>query len=360
MLWGSRKEEVPKEAPQEPIKRGKLSPQLQKIVDRDDQFYDDVYSPYSVDSTDTPYRYAGYANRLRTLLLSAHRYVAYTSDIGESFRPVAHPWLVRSAYGISWTYLIGDVAHEGYKAYLRNRRVLAPPCEAYKDSSDLTHQQIVMGMATGNVAGSLTSSSPSSSQGESETLTPWPSAHIPLIEDYRLIMVKRAVFQSVASMGLPALTIHTVVRYSGRALKGSKTTFMRTWVPIGLGLSVVPFLPYIFDHPVDEAVDWLFRTGIRAYAGEDAVQPLPRHSEVSGTAEAHDGDATSLSHLKVKVQDAVTGGSNGRVADSSWEEYKAELQRAKEQRKLEREARGETGILAMLGFGSSKPKDKTE
>ncbi|KAL3441256.1 mitochondrial 18 KDa protein-domain-containing protein [Aspergillus insuetus] len=359
MLWGSRKEEAPKEAPQEPIKRGKLSPQLQKIVDRDDQFYDDVYSPYSVDSTDTPYRYAGYANRLRTLLLSAHRYVAYTSDIGESFRPVAHPWLVRSAYGISWTYLIGDVAHEGYKAYLRNRRVLAPPCEAYKDSSDLTHQQIVMGMATGNVAGSLTSSSPSSSGGESETLTPWPSTHIPLIEDYRLIMAKRAVFQSVASMGLPALTIHTVVRYSGRALKGSKTTFMRTWVPIGLGLSVVPFLPYIFDHPVDEAVDWLFRTGIRAYAGEDAVQPLPRHSEARGTVEGYDENATSLTHLRVKVQDAVTGGSNG-AADATWEEYKAELQRAKEQRKLEREARGETGILAMLGFGSSNPKDKTE
>ncbi|KAJ0422600.1 mitochondrial 18 KDa protein-domain-containing protein [Aspergillus carlsbadensis] len=359
MFWGSRKEEAPKEAPQEPVKRGKLSPQLQKIVDRDDQFYDDVYSPYSVDTTDTPYRYAGYATRLRTLLLSAHRYVAYTSDIGESFRPVAHPWLVRSAYGISWTYLIGDVAHEGYKAYLRNRRVLAPPCEAYKDSSDLTHQEIVMGMATGNVAGSLTSSSPSSNRGESETLTPWPSTHIPLIEDYRLIMAKRAVFQSVASMGLPALTIHTVVRYSGRALKGSKTTFMRTWVPIGLGLSVVPFLPYIFDHPVDEAVDWLFRTGIRAYAGEDAVQPLPRHSEVRRTIEDHDEDAASLSRRQVKVQDAVAGESN-EMANASWEDHKAGLQRAKEQRKLEREARGETGILAMLGFGSPKPKDKTE
>ncbi|KAL3460507.1 mitochondrial 18 KDa protein-domain-containing protein [Aspergillus heterothallicus] len=357
MLWRSRKEEA-SQAPEEPIKRGKLSPQLQKIVDRDDQFYDDVYSPYSVDSTDTPYRYAGYATRLRTLLLSAHRYVAYTSDIGESFRPVAHPWLVRSAYGISWTYLLGDVAHEGYKAYLRNRRVLAPPCEAYKDSSDLTHQQIVLGMATGNVSGSLTSST-SSSDGASETLTPWPSTHIPLIEDYRLIMAKRAVFQSVASMGLPALTIHTVVRYSGRALKGSKTTFMRTWVPIGLGLSVVPFLPYIFDHPVDEAVDWIFRTGIRAYAGEDGVQPLPRHSEVTGSPAGNEGDATSLSHLQNKAQQVVTGGSNG-ATNVSWEEYKAELQRAKEQRKLEREARGESGILALLGFGPSQPKDKTE
>lgn len=220
----------------------------------------------SVDSTETPYRYAGYANRLRTLLLSAHRYVAYTSDIGESFRPVAHPVLVRSAYGISWAYLLGDVGHEGYKAYLRNRRVLAPPCEAYKDSSDLSQHQIVMGMATGNVSGSLSSPDSDSDSGEGvsegksagsgstsmvsrgpaewglamekggecDTLTPWPTTHIPLNEDYRVVMAKRALFQGIASMGLPALTIHSVVRYSGRALKGAKTTFARTWVPIGV------------------------------------------------------------------------------------------------------------------------------
>src|SRR5271156_2485753 len=75
------------------------------------------------DTTDTSLRYAAYANRIRTIMLSAQRYVAYTSDIGESFRPVAHPWLVRSAYGISWAYLIGDVSHEGYKAYRRNARL---------------------------------------------------------------------------------------------------------------------------------------------------------------------------------------------------------------------------------------------
>lgn len=50
-----------------------------------------------------------------------------------------------------------------------------------------------------------------------------------------MVMAKRAVFQSVASMGLPAFTIHSVVKYSGRMLKGSKVTFMRTWVPIGVG-----------------------------------------------------------------------------------------------------------------------------
>ena len=165
------------------------------------------------------------------MLLSAHRYVAYTSDIGESFRPVAHPYLVRSAYAISWSYLIGDVAHEGYKAYLRNRRVLAPPGEAYKDGKDLTQDQVIKGMATGNVGGSLRSST-----GESDSLEPWPTTRIPLIEDYRTVMAKRAVFQSIASMGLPALTIHSVVKYSGRALKNSKSVWFRTWAPIGVSL----------------------------------------------------------------------------------------------------------------------------
>ncbi|PWY66852.1 hypothetical protein BO94DRAFT_579653 [Aspergillus sclerotioniger CBS 115572] len=348
MFWKKHHDDTPEEA-QEPIPREKLPPQLQKLADRDDGFYDDIYSSYSVDSTETPYRYAGYANRLRTILLSAHRYVAYTSDIGESFRPVAHPWLVRSAYGISWTYLIGDVAHEGYKAYLRNRRVLAPPCEAYKDASDLTHDKIAKGMVTGNISGSLTGG---------DTLMPWPTTQVPLAEDYRMVMAQRAVFQSIASMGLPAFTIHSVVKYSGRMLKNSGSVFFRTWAPIGLGLSVVPFLPYIFDEPVEEAVEWAFRTGIRAYAGEDAVRPLPRTVQIP-----HD-EATSLSHF-IKVQGEKSNheamGSDANIAAAanlSWEEYKEERRRAKEHRKHEREQRGETGPLALLGLGSHSKEKK--
>jgi fission process protein 1 len=188
-----------------------------------------------VDTTETPYRYAGYANRIRTILVSAHRYVAYTSDVGESFRPVAHPWLVRSAYAISWSYILGDVGHEGYKAFLRNRRMLIPPGEAYKDATDLTTNHIVRGMATGNISGPLASDSTKSEEGETlDSLVPWPTTRIPLIDDYRMVMVQRAVFQSLASMALPAFTIHSVVRYSGRALKNSKNTLVRTWGPIGV------------------------------------------------------------------------------------------------------------------------------
>ena len=60
---------------------------------------------------------------------------------------------------------------------------------------------------------------------------------VPAIEDYRAIMAQRAVFQSLASMGLPAFTIHSIVRYSGRALKNVKNVKIRTWGPIGVCLS---------------------------------------------------------------------------------------------------------------------------
>lgn len=204
-------------------------------------------SSSSVDSTDTSYRYAAYATRFRTILLSAHRYVAYTSDIGESFRPIAHPWLVRGAYGISWAYLIGDVSHEGYKAYLRNRRALTPPGEAYKDASDISHDQILRGMATGDIGGPLKGLTGKDTESkENDSVTPWPTTEISLAEDYRMVMAKRAVFQSIASMVLPAFTVHSVVKHSGRMLRGAKTTLVRTWGPIGVcSRSVALFVSFL-------------------------------------------------------------------------------------------------------------------
>lgn len=164
-------------------------------------------------TTDSSLRYAAYATRLRTIMLSAHRYVAYTSDIGESFRPIAHPWLVKSAYGISWAYLIGDVSHEGYKAYLRNQRMLHPGSPGVLATRSSDAREVPPAL-------------------ESKAL----AAHVPAIDDYRSVMAQRAVFQSIASMGLPAFTIHSIVRYSGRALKDAKNARIRTWGPIGVSL----------------------------------------------------------------------------------------------------------------------------
>lgn len=170
--------------------------------------------PYRANqSTDSNLRYAAYASRFRTILLSAHRYVAYTSDIGESFRPIAHPWLIKGAYGVSWAYLVGDVGHEGYKAYLRNQRIKHPGVPG------------IMSMRSADAREPLTTE-----DGRPEV------GHVPAIEDFRSVMVQRAVFQSIASMGLPAFTIHSIVRYSGKALKDAKNTTIRTYGPIGVCL----------------------------------------------------------------------------------------------------------------------------
>ena len=150
--------------------------------------------------------------------------VAYTSDIGESFRPVAHPWLIRGAYGISWAYLVGDVGHEGYKAYLRNQRVLHPGTPG------------VTAMAATDARNQKTPLSGPGHTGEEP-------GHVPAIEDFRSVMVQRAIFQSVASMGLPAFTIHSIVRYSGRALKDAKNRTIRTYGPIG-----VSTLLFLYSH----------------------------------------------------------------------------------------------------------------
>jgi fission process protein 1 len=186
-------------------------------------------------------------------MLSAHRYVAYTSDIGESFRPIAHPYLVRGAYGVSWMYLAGDVANEGYKAYVRNQRTLHPELETPSSSATGTTESLkekVEGVKekAKEVKNTFTNATGVKVGGEGSALTGGEvvPGRVPAIEDYRAIMAQRAIFQGVASMGLPAFTIHSVVRYSGRALKDAKNKTIRTWGPIGVCLSF-SILLFSFD-----------------------------------------------------------------------------------------------------------------
>lgn len=165
-------------------------------------------------------------------MLSAHRYVAYTSDIGESFRPVAHPYLVTGAYAVSWLYLVGDVSHEGYKAYIRNQKTLFP--EKYVFENKEEKEGATAGRSTGLFDRVKEAAKNAALGAESKTdVVPVPG-RVPAIEDYRAVMAQRAVFQAVASMGLPAFTIHSLVKYSGRAMKDVKNKTLRTWGPIGV------------------------------------------------------------------------------------------------------------------------------
>lgn len=185
-------------------------------------------------------RYAAYANRFRTILLASHRYVAYTSDIGESFRPVAHPFLVKFGYGISWAYLLGDVSYASWKTKLKNEGRYIPHLKPW-DYPYPPPNKVAAEAYKLEVGNDL-----------AET-------------DWRVQFVKRGVFQSLASMALPAFTIHSAVRYSSVIFKNSSVKPLRTYGPVAVGLGIVPLLPYIFDEPVEHAVDWLFAKGETLY-----------------------------------------------------------------------------------------------
>lgn len=184
-------------------------------------------------------RYAAYANRFRTILLASHRYVAYTSDIGESFRPVAHPVLVKLGYGVSWLYILGDVSYASWIVKMKLEGRYTPGLRPW----DAAPEPSTIAAATFHAA-----------HGGRKVDTDW-----------RLSAVKRGLFQSIASMGLPAFTIHLAVRYSLVLFKNSKIKPLKTYGPVGVGLGIVPLLPYIFDEPVEAAVDWVFAKGEDLY-----------------------------------------------------------------------------------------------
>jgi fission process protein 1 len=275
-----RKEE-PRPDYSQPLPRQNLPKPLLERLENDDTWWDTISSGSVPESTESNVRYAAYASRFRTILLSAHRYVAYTSDIGESFRPIAHPIAIRAAYGVSWAYLIGDVSNEGYKAYLRNQRTLKGEEESGAQvpaaTTTSSGEKVQVGESRSLGAG-ITGDSVAKQQ---------PEGRVVPIEDYRAVMAQRAVFQGLASMGLPAFTIHSIVRYSGRALKNAANAKLRTWGPIGLGLAAVPALPYMFDEPVEIATEWVFHNAFRAIGGPEAV----RHSPETGKQEMRDAES---------------------------------------------------------------------
>lgn len=93
-------------------------------------------------------------------------------------------------------------------------------------------------------------------------------------------------------------------------------------------------MPYLFDHPVEEAVDWAFGTALRIYGGEDAVRPLPHHAH-------HHPDAQSTTVSADQL---------------SWEEYKNEREKAREIKQQE----GGSSISSWLGSLSGSSKDKKD
>lgn len=178
------------------------------------------------------------------------RYVAYASDVHEPLRPLAHPYLIPTAYAISWGYVVGDAVHEAHKASRCNR--LALKSRRLRQPEQGPHGASYKSPAAHDV---LTTK----------------SRTFPALEDHRIVAMQRILFHSMASMALPAFTVRHIVKYTNMATKGLKSKLLRTSGPIGLTLSAMSVFPYVFDKPVEDAVEWIFYEMVKKFGGQEAV-----------------------------------------------------------------------------------------
>ncbi|EER07195.1 conserved hypothetical protein [Perkinsus marinus ATCC 50983] len=167
---------------------------------------------------DTQLRYLAFAQRiLRVITPSARqvRYLAFTSDVGEAFRPVVPRWLVNTSYAAT-----GDI---GYSTWLE-----------YKRTKDLADHKIRV----------------------------WTAA------------AKATTFQMVASLALPFAIIHSTVHYSGVMLRrmAVKNARLLQGGPTIIGLAIVPFLPIVCDKPIEHGVDLIFEKWGPKIVSEDVAR----------------------------------------------------------------------------------------
>ena len=151
-------------------------------------------------------RYSAYAMRLRTLLTSSSRYIAYSSDVGEAFRPLTKPSVVRAAYAVSWAYIFSDVGYTCYKS-----------CEGRNLHSSQTHRDISW-IASRRLVFQLLS---------------------------RYVRETDAVYCCVRTLSpnlSAAVTIHSVVKYSAPVFAKSRFLRVRSVGPTVAGLLTVPLL----------------------------------------------------------------------------------------------------------------------
>lgn len=153
---------------------------------------------------DSDVRYLAYAQRVTRALTASSRYLAFSSDVGEAFRPVVPPKLVTFSYALTWGYVFADI---GFSAY--NARKLHP-----ENTSFLNDR-----------------------------------------------VSRAASFQLLGSVALPFVIIHSGVKYSSKAFDRFMPNyrFVRSWGPSAVGLAIIPLLPALVDHPVEQAVDYAFK-----------------------------------------------------------------------------------------------------
>eukprot|EP00322_Chrysochromulina_rotalis_P024078 CAMPEP_0115858036 /NCGR_PEP_ID=MMETSP0287-20121206/15887_1 /TAXON_ID=412157 /ORGANISM="Chrysochromulina rotalis, Strain UIO044" /LENGTH=355 /DNA_ID=CAMNT_0003312281 /DNA_START=70 /DNA_END=1137 /DNA_ORIENTATION=- len=206
------------------------------------------------------------------------RLTAFTSEVGESLRPLVQPWKVKLAYVVSWTYVILDVL--------------------------------------------IRTADEMSLRGHS-----WRAVRTLLFF---------STFHSIATMLLPAYCIHTAVHqaqlavahFSARAAWLQRSELLRVWTPTALGLLLIPLMP-LLDEPMEHLLE----------SGFGFLWPLPRAlSSVDGLTDYHAATlAEEVASLQAaKRMQALEHDAFAQPRDGSLEEPPKFLSKHVEAPELER------------------------
>lgn len=154
-----------------------------------DEFRDHFHPDYA----------ARYARGVVVAFLTKGRFIAYTSDIGESARPVMPKWFVNGCYGLTFLYVAVAVGHHTQEA---------------------------------------------NSAGASQSMVLRAFSH-------------SATFELLASVAMPSLIIHQAVHFAQHHAHRLPAGPVARWAPTVVGLCCIPFLPYL-DPPAEVAIDAAF------------------------------------------------------------------------------------------------------
>lgn len=153
---------------------------------------------------DSDARYLAYAQRIARVVGTSSRYLAFSSDVGEAFRPVVPLGVVRFSYMLTWGYVFTDIGYSAFSAY-----------KLHPDNTSFVKDRASRATA----------------------------------------------FQLLGSVVMPFVIIHTAVKQSSKLFDklAPNLKMLRSLGPSAIGLSIIPLLPRFVDHPIEQAVDNAFK-----------------------------------------------------------------------------------------------------
>jgi fission process protein 1 len=153
------------------------------------------------------------------------RYAGYANEVGESFR-YQYPRLVGPSYVVAFGYCLADAGYTGYRAY----------------TTDTSQEERL-------------SVDSNSNSGEDH------QHRLHIHKTIRATM-DTLLWQSLASVALPGMTINLLVKASRSAVRRiSLPLVVVEWLPTFVGLGSIPFIV----HPIDQGVDYVMDRSIRQW-----------------------------------------------------------------------------------------------